>query len=97
MKSVHLQIDRIAVEGLSAAEQRGFAQALKAKLLALAADGIGGGNRKIGAIHAGVLRPGTSADRAAAQVADAIRARVSACGTDGQVSGPSGGEARRHG
>ena len=79
------------------AEQRKFAQALEAKLRGLAADGIGDdGHRKIGAIQAGSMKPGTSADRAAAQAVDALRARLNAGGKAGRVSGPRGGEARSH-
>jgi hypothetical protein len=99
MKSVHLHIDRIAVDGLSAVEQRQFARALETKLRALAmADGIAdGGDRNLGLVNAGVLRRGTSANQAAAQVVDAIRARLSRGSKAGQPSGSRGGEARSHG
>lgn len=99
MKSVYLNIDRITVEGLSAVEQRQFARALETKLRALAvADGIAdGGDRNLGLVNAGVLRRGASANQAAAQVVNAIRARLSGSAKAGQPSGSRGGEARSHG
>ncbi|HUY93897.1 MAG TPA: hypothetical protein VMU71_01320 [Terracidiphilus sp.] len=100
MREIHLNIDRITVEGLSAAEQRSFTRALEAELRALAAAGrldaaAGGEDRAIRNLHAGELRPGTTANRAAAQVAGSIRQALP--GRVGPGAGSRGGEARRHG
>ncbi|HWE85322.1 MAG TPA: hypothetical protein VG267_10290 [Terracidiphilus sp.] len=98
MKSVHLHIDRITVDGLSAGEQRQFARALETKLRALAvADGVAdGGDRNLGAVNAGVLRRGAGANQAATQVVNAIRARLSSNNKSGQHSGSRGREGGSH-
>jgi hypothetical protein len=100
MKKIHLHIDRITVDGLSATEQRRFARALEAQLLALADEGgagaiVGGQNRVIRSASPGELAPGASANRAAAQVANSIRQSLTGRGHASAHS--RGGEARRDG
>jgi hypothetical protein len=98
MREIHLHIDRITMDGLSAAEQRSFKRALEAELRDLAAAGkldvtAGSEDRRIRSLHAGELRACTTANRAAAQVAGSIGQALS--GRAGASS--RGGEARRHG
>ena len=100
MKEIHLHIDRITVEGLSAGEQRRFARALETELHALAAEaGVGaiaaGDDRRIRSVNAGVVLPGVSANRAAAQVAKSIRRSLA--GQAGPAVKASGEERRRDG
>jgi hypothetical protein len=90
MKTVHLKIDRIAVEGLDAARQRQFAHSLEEQLRQWAARGVAGGAEvKIATLNAGLLRPGATAGQAARQVVKALAQRVGAGGTGGK-------EARGH-
>lgn len=86
MKSLHLHIDRIVVEGLSQAGQRRFAGALEAQLRAMTEGETGEGDllnqftrstrKRIPALNAGQLRPGASPEQAAAQVVRSIRQSI---------------------
>jgi len=100
MREVHLHIDRITVEGLSATEQRRFARVLEAQLHAFAegggADAIaGGGDRTIRTLNAGKLAPRASASGAAAQVVKTLRQSLP--GRAGSGATVRGGEAHKNG
>lgn len=79
MKSLHLHIDRIVVEGLPESGQRRFRRALEFELQQLAESGVPASiaessiRKRIQAVNAGPLRPGTTPEQAAAQVARSIR------------------------
>jgi hypothetical protein len=111
MKSLHLHIDRIVVEGLSESGQRRFARVLEAQLHALAESGIADNftrntRKRLQALEVGQLRPGATPEQAAAQVVRSIRQSVfskgPAAGAARSAPGSSapmksgGGEARTH-
>jgi hypothetical protein len=104
MKSLHLRIDRMVVEGLPEAGQRRFAGALERRLREMARSGLadeftGNTRKRIAALDAGQLRPGATAEQAAAQVADSIRRSLGAPGNGMAASDQGntrGGEARKH-
>ncbi|HWG19559.1 MAG TPA: hypothetical protein VG225_03450 [Terracidiphilus sp.] len=104
MKSLHLHIDRIVVEGLSAADQRQFAAALEAQLRDLAGSGIanqlsGNVRRRMASLDAGWLRPGATPKQAAMQVVESIRQSIAAPQPGNTSGGPKksrGSEARSH-
>lgn len=92
MRSLHLAIDRIVVEGLPASGQRQFVSALEEKLGALAAIGIpeelaGNARRRIESLSAGHLRPQATAAEAAIQVANSIWRSLGASGGNQAFSG----------
>jgi len=103
---LNLHIDRLVVEGLPQAEQRRFAGALERRLRELAQSEVGGGiadqftrnaRKTIAALDAGQLRPGATAEQAAAQVVHSIRRSIRGNGQSaGAQTNPSGGEARNH-
>lgn len=103
MKSLHLHIDRIVVEGLPEAGQRQFASALRAQLHEFAQSGIadefsGPARRKIAALNAGQLRAGTTPSQAALQVVQALRQDIGAKESSsrfGGVRNVRGGEAQK--
>lgn len=100
MREIHLHIDRITVDGLSAAERPSFTRALEAELRALGAAGglnqtAGSEDRAIRTLHAGELRRGATANHAAVQVANSIRHALSGRARTGANS--RGAEARRRG
>ncbi len=102
MKSLHLHIDRITVDGLSATEQRRFAEELEAQLRTLAAEGFAHGrtagpDRAITSVSASQLRPGGSAAQAAAQLTDSIRHSMGGRNAR-NIAGPGqrGGGSRSH-
>ena len=81
MKSLHLEIDRIVVEGLPESGQRRFVRALEAQLHELAESGIADSftrnmRKRVQELNAGQLRPGATPEQAAAQVARSIRQSV---------------------
>jgi hypothetical protein len=81
MKSLHLHIDRIVVEGLPESGQRRFMRALEAQLHELADGGIADAftrntRKRIQALNAGQLRAGATPEQAAAQVVRSIRQGV---------------------
>ena len=107
MRTVHLHVDRVMVDGLPAAEQRQFARALEARLRAWAASGAAsqladGGRVRISALDAGQLKPGATASQAAAQAAHFITRGASGAGnnarnsTRGNTRDRGGREARGH-
>jgi hypothetical protein len=96
MKSLHLHIDRIVVEGLSKSGQRRFASALEAELHRIAEGGIADAftrntRKRIQALNAGKLRAGATPEQAAAQVARSIRESILPIG---QVNRRTAGVAR---
>jgi hypothetical protein len=77
MRSLHLAIDHILVEGLPVSGQRQFVTALEARLRELPAIGIpeelaGSGRTRIDWLSAGQLRPQATPAEAATQVANSI-------------------------
>jgi hypothetical protein len=89
MKSLHLHIDRIVVEGLPEAGARQFRGALEAQLRELAGSGVadqfsGNLRKRVQSLDAGQLRPGATPAQAAAQVARSIRHSI---GMNGQGTG----------
>jgi hypothetical protein len=98
VKSLHLHIDRIVVEGLPESGQRQFLSALETHLRELAESGIANHfmrntRQRLPSLDAGELRPGASPAQAAAQVAAAIRQTLN----PPTVSNKSRGkEVRRH-
>ncbi len=83
MSSIHLHIDRIVVRGIARAEGRRFAIALEETLREWAESGLAGvvpgdAPRAIPSLDAGRLRPGATPARAAAQIVEAIQARLGA-------------------
>ncbi len=98
MRTVHLEIGRIVVEGLPEARQRQFARSLEEQLRQWAASGAASGMSKntrvrIPALNAGVLKPGATASEAARQVVNSVARRVGASGQRGNAGGQ---EARGH-
>ena len=90
MKAVHLDIDRIVVDGLPEARQRQFAHSLEEQLRQWAASGAASGMSKntrvrIPALNAGVLKPGATASEAARQVVNSVARRVGASGHSGKT------------
>jgi|SRR5580658_4044345 hypothetical protein len=82
MKSIHLHIDRIVVEGLPEATQRHFISALEERLREFAASGIanefsGRARKRIESLNAGQLQPGATPAQAAMQVVQTIRNNIS--------------------
>lgn len=101
MKTLHLHIDRIVVEGLSPSDQRQFARSLEHELRQLGQSGIAGefkGNtrRRIQSLQAGILKPGSRAPQAAAQIAAAIRSSLSARDKSNPGTASSGREGSPH-
>ena len=102
MKTLHLHIDRIVVEGLSPAEQRRFSHALDQELRLLAQSGVAdqfehNTRRQVRSLNAGVLQPGASGVKAAKQVAASIRNSLTR--GQNQSAGTAmrgGGEGRNH-
>jgi len=81
MRSVHLHIDRIVVEGLPETGQRQFSRALEDRLRAWAGSGIADGFAsdawmRIRVLDAGQLRTGATASQAAAQVVRSVARSV---------------------
>lgn len=111
MKTLHLHIDRIVVEGLSESGQRRFVRVLESQLHALAESGIADGftrntRKRLQMLEVGQLRHGATPEQAAAQVIQSIRQSVfsktqSTGPARNSVAAPasgksSGGEARTH-
>jgi hypothetical protein len=83
MKSLHLAIDRVVVEGLPASGQRRFVRAVEERLRELARSGIAEAfardtRSRIQSLSAGQLRPGATPDQAALQVVNSIRQSLGA-------------------
>jgi hypothetical protein len=81
MKSLHLHINRIVVEGLPESGQRRFMRSLEAQLYELAESGIADAfprntRKRIQVLNAGQLRSGATPEQAAAQVVRSIRQSV---------------------
>jgi hypothetical protein len=90
-RTLHLHIDRIVVEGLPASRQHQFVRALEGQLTQMAENGLDTAftrceQHRIASLNAGQLRPGATAEQAAAQVVNSLTQSISA-----------GGEARKHG
>jgi hypothetical protein len=101
MKTLHLHIDRIVVEGLPEANHRQFLSALETQLHELAEGGIanqfsGNTRKRLQSIDAGQLRPGASPAQVAAQVANAIRQTMNPSAGTSKPTTTRGGEARTH-
>jgi hypothetical protein len=84
-RALHVHIDRIVVEGLPASGQARFTRALEGRLREMAESGLaagfkGGTRKRIAGLSAGELRPGATAEQAAAQVAGAIGRAVTGAG-----------------
>jgi hypothetical protein len=101
MKSLHLTIDRIMVDGLPASGQRRFVSALQQKLREFAQSGIpeefaGNTGKRIQSLGAGQLRPGATPEEAALQVVTSIRQSLHANGINQAFTGlgRGGGEAK---
>lgn len=84
-RALHIHIDRMVVEGLSALGQQRFVRALETQLTKMASDGFPnaftGGARHIAALDAGRLRAGATPEQAAAQVTTALRAGLAGKGS----------------
>ena len=82
-RTVHIHIERLAVDGIDVRGQKRFVRALEAQLAesarqasaagAFAGDGV---VRQIGFVDAGEMRAGATPERAAGQVARAIGAAI---------------------
>jgi hypothetical protein len=77
MRSLHLAIDHILVEGLPVSGQHEFVSALEERLRELAVIGIpeefaGNTRKRIESLSAGKLRPQETAAEAATQIANSI-------------------------
>lgn len=102
MKTLHLRIDRIVVEGLPESGQRQFVRALESNLREMAESGIadeftGSTRKRIAALNVGQLRPGATATQAARQVANSIRQSIVAqSGKTARQGKISGEEVSRH-
>jgi len=74
VKALHISIDRLIVEGVTPSQQRQFVEALRlqltefAKSYPTASAGPRSRRQRIGALDAGILRPGASVSQAARQV-----------------------------
>jgi len=101
MRTVHVHIDRIAVDGLDETAQRQFAHSLQEQLRAWAASGAANGVAlnalKIPALDAGMIKPGATAPQAAAQVINAVARRlgVNANGSHAPRAVNAGGKGAR--
>jgi hypothetical protein len=79
MKTVHISIDRLIVDGLPPSQQRQFLSALERRLRDVAsgrlAEAVGSQNRRrhIDTLDAGMMGPGASSEQAARQVAEGVR------------------------
>jgi hypothetical protein len=98
MKTLHLNIDRIVVEGLSPVDQKRFASALESRLRAMAESGVAdhftrNTRKRIAALHVGQLRPGATAAQAADQVTASILKSIAPSGQPAST----GREARKNG
>jgi hypothetical protein len=86
MKELHIHIDRLVVDGLPRSQQRQFVRALEAQLetqlpqLASQAFASGRSSQRIARVSAGPMRTGTTPERAAIQVASALRGAISGKG-----------------
>jgi hypothetical protein len=92
MRSLHLAIDHILVEGLPVSGQRQFVSALEERLRELAAIGIPeelarNTRKKIESLSAGQLRPQATPAEAATQVANSIWRGLGASGGNQTFSG----------
>ena len=101
MKTLRIHIDRVVVEGLSAAEQRHFRIALEQELHQLAQSGIaesykGNTRRRIGSLQAGVLQPGSRGAKAAAQVTASIRSALGGAAKSPAGAPTGGGGGHNH-
>jgi len=101
MKTLHLHIDRIVVDGLPENGQPQFLRALESQLLELAESGIAdqfsrNTRRRLQSIDAGQLRLGSSPAQAAAQVTAAIRQTISPSGGTTKPATTRGREASTH-
>jgi hypothetical protein len=78
---LHLQIDRIVVDGLPASAQHRFIRALRSGLTQMAENGIppgtSAGKRRISSLDAGRLPRGASAEQAAGRVLRVIQQNLS--------------------
>jgi len=86
MKSLHIHIDRLVVEGLAPAQQRQFVRALEAQLesqlpqIASQAFASGRSSQRIARVMASPMRTATTPERAATQVASALRGAIAGKG-----------------
>jgi hypothetical protein len=101
MKSLHLVIDRIVVQGLPVSGQHRFVSVLQQRLRELAQCGIPeelarNTRKRIQSVNAGQLHSGAMPDEAALQVVNAIRQSLGANGgrTSETRLGRGGGEAQ---
>lgn len=82
-RTVHIHIERLAVDGIDAPGQQRFVRALEAQLAEAARGAAAGGafagnglTRRIGRVDAGEMRAGATPERSAAQVATAVGAAI---------------------
>jgi hypothetical protein len=82
-RTVHIQIDRLVVDGIDARGQQRFLRTLEAQLVesarGAAAAGVfasHGGMRHIGRVDAGEMRAGATPELAAGQVAKAVGSTI---------------------
>jgi hypothetical protein len=101
MKSLHLAIDRIVVDGLPASGRHRFVSALQQRLREAAQNGISeefgrDADKRIQSLSAGRLRPKATPDEAAQQVVNAIRQYIGARDGSGAFIGSrrGGGEGK---
>jgi hypothetical protein len=101
MKSLHMTIDRIVVDGLPASGRHRFVGALQQRLRDAAQNGISeefgrDADKRVQSLNAGRLRPKATPDEAAQQVVNAIRQHLGADGGSGPFSGSrrGGGEGK---
>jgi hypothetical protein len=86
MKSLHIHIDRLVIDGLPPRQQRQFVRALEAQLesqlpqLASQAFSSGRTSQRIARVNAGPMRMETTPERAATQVASALRGAIAGKG-----------------
>jgi hypothetical protein len=96
MKSLHLAVDRIVVQGLPTSGQRRFVSALQQRLRELAQCGIPeelapNTRERIQSLNAGQLRSGATPEEAALQVVNAIRQGLGAMGGRKAITGSGRG------
>jgi hypothetical protein len=81
MKSLHISIDRLVIEGLAPSQQKALLAELRRQLNAWASGGLPEAfavrNRlRLDRLDAGALRPGASPAQAAAQVVQGLRGAI---------------------
>ncbi len=102
MKTIHLHIDRIVIDGLPHTSRQQLVSALEAGLREWAETEIDGqfnvsARKRIQSLEAGQLRPGATPAQAAAQIVQSIRQGANGRVGDGQSNAGRVGNPRQSG